>query len=241
MTRARYDRAEWVGNAGAASDGNGWGPLPDFGRGATGWEQVRDVLHTTETNHLPGYNGGRFAPHFTYFAARRRWFQHGHTDRRMGTLLGRSRTGVIGNEISMQLEIVCYSDVTLAGQRGGLWVGNFTDDHYADLADWVRWTRDTIGIAADRAYGPSNDFRSFKWGKNVATRMTASEWLEFGGGVTGHGAVPGNDHWDTGELDLHRIVAESKAPRGGPSELIGVARKHLAAADAALAAVEQQG
>lgn len=206
MIDAKYPPAVQVLDGGRDGDGYGWGPLPD--RGGTD-EQICVTFHTTETNGLPGYNGGQYAPHFSYLARERRWLQHGRTDCRMGTLKGSAVTGVLGNELSVQVEIVGYSDAKLASARGGLWVGDFGDAHYADLAAFIAWCRAELGVTLDEAYGPPHDFATFLWGKNAATRLSPAAWLAFRG-LTAHGAVPGNDHWDTGVLDLHRVIRESK-------------------------------
>jgi len=215
-----YPDAVWLADGGSAGDGNGWGPLPD--RGAT-QSQIRLVFHTTETSARPGYSGGKFAPHTTYDPKTRSWFQHGRFDRRMGTLLGRSRTGVLGNEFSVQTEIICYSDRKIADQSPGrIWVGDLTDDHYGDLARYVAWCRVNLGIPLVRAYGPSRDFETFIYGRGESTEMSKPEWLKAGGILTGHGAGPGQLHWDTGVLDLHRIIDESMP---GPHDALAEAEE----------------
>jgi hypothetical protein len=211
MLQPRYPEAKWVHNAGPKGDGSGWGPLPDLARGAS-VDQIRLVFHTTETTGMPGYAGGRYAPHTSYDPVRREWTQHGEHHRRVGTLLGKSRTGVLGNEFSVQTEIICYSDKGLAAKVGGLWVGDFKDEHYADLADYVLWCRQNLFVPhlpLATAYGPADDFDSFSFGVDDEHEMGKLEWLASGGILTAHGAAPGQAHWDTGELDLHRIILES--------------------------------
>lgn len=213
MAPPRYPAARWAGDGGPQRDGRGWGPLPDTARGAK-VEQIRLVGHTTEGQHLPAYPIGEH-PHLTYlptFAPVSRWVQHLDFDRRAGTLVGSKTTGVIGNEIAVQFEIAAYSDKTVADERGHLWVGDFTDEHYADLAAFVAWARGNLFVPHLKlvdAYGPSKDFTSFIFGLGDAHEMSKAQWLAAGGILTGHGAGPGQAHWDTGMLDLHRIVRES--------------------------------
>jgi len=211
MGQPRYPKAVWAGNGGYKADGLGYGPLPDVSRGAL-VSQMRVVAHTTESAHLPSYNMGRFAPHLTYNPTDRTWLQHVEHHRRTGTMLGQSRTGVLGNEFSVQFEIRAYSDREKANEHGGLWVGDFTDDHYADLADYLRWCRTNLfdgHLPLRKAYGPAADFDSFRYGRGDRNEMSKQEWLDAGGIFTAHGAGPNQAHWDTGVLDLHRVIRES--------------------------------
>lgn len=188
----RWSEAKWEGQA------TTYGPLH------VGTERL--VGHTTESNAIPGFDGGKTEPHFVYDAANHAWTQQADIDQRVGTLISSKTTGVYANELSVQFEIVCYSDQALAFKRGGLWVGDFTDSHYADLAALVRWLRANTTMTLDRAYGPGKNFPSFRYGEYVSTRMLRSEWYDFVGGFTAHGAVSGQAHWDTGALNLHRII-----------------------------------
>ncbi len=234
---SRWSKATWVGGA------TTYGTLPDGG--ATDAD-VRLVAHTTETAGMPGFAGGTTAPHFVYRAATRTWTQHADIDRRVGTLKSSRTTGVLGNEISVQFEIVAYSDRALAGSRGGIWVGDFTDGHYSDLAALVSWLRDVTSMPLETAYGPSEDFGSFQYGTRAATRMSKADWLAAGGILTAHGAAYGQDHWDSGVLDLHRIIdlsggasmtgtlddkatfqAINDLPDGGQSPMTGVWQEYL--------------
>jgi hypothetical protein len=191
-------------------DGTGWGPLPD--RGGT-VEQIRVLYHTTEGKSLPGYRNGKDAPHTTYNPSTRNWFQHGEHHRRMGTMIGSRTTGVLGNEITVQTEIIAYSDKRQAERDGGLWVGDFTDEHYADLAAHIQWCRGNLFVphlTLTAAYGPADDFETFVYGLDDPREMDDEEWLDAGGILTAHGAGPGQLHWDTGELNLWRIIRESQ-------------------------------
>ena len=209
MTQPRYPPAQWMGDGGREGDGQGWGPLPD--RGAT-VDQIRLVFHTTEGTSMPGYRDGKDAPHTTYDPRTGQWYQHNEHDRRTGTLEGISATGTLGNEFSIQTEIIAFSDKAKAQWYGGIWVGDFLDVNYADLAAYVAWCRDTLFVPhlpLVKAYGPADDFKSFLWGKDDSHEMSPEQWLNAGGILTGHGAADNQRHWDPGELDLWRVIRES--------------------------------
>ena len=218
----RYPKAEWLGN------GRTYGPLPDAGPNPNNpsekftTDDIRLVYHTTETTVLPGYGGGDVAPHYTYDPARRKWYGHAELDRRVGTMRGFSSTGVRCNEISVQVEIICYSDKSIAdGSSSRLWVGDFTDDHYADLAEFAAWVRDAWypGIDGRKWYGPPM-FSQFMYGTSANTRMNTADWYQFGGGITAHGGASGQSHWDTGVMDMKRIADEmQEEPLPPPVEL----------------------
>ena len=206
IPRKKYPEAKWLGDGGSGADGEGWGPLPDESRGAS-FDQLRIVLHTTESLGLPDYNNGRDAPHVTFHPrGSTKIYQHNHFDRRVGTLIGISQTGILGNEFSIQAEIICFSDQDLAEKYGGLWVGELTVGDYQMIANWVAWVREELGIPVDWAYGPEKDFEQFLWGKHTKTRMSDSAWLNAGQCLTAHGAAARQDHWDTGVLDVHNIL-----------------------------------
>lgn len=173
-----------------------YGPLPD-----KGLAEVAAVYHTTETRGMPGYRGGDTAPHYTYDPSPRVFWYHADLARRVGTMRGSSTTGVHANEKSIQLEIIAYSDWSKSS--GGLWVGDFTDEHYLDLAWFLQWCRTTNHHVSD-AVTPTPP-GGWLYGANSPYRLDEATWLNFGG-LTCHGAVPGQTHWDTGVLDLERIA-----------------------------------
>jgi len=169
-----------------------YGTLPDHGQ-----TKVAIVLHTTETAGYPGFSENDTAPHYVYAPQTRTWtrmaeFEDGY----VGTLKGHS-TGGHGNCKALQVEILGYTDGTI----GDPWVGDFTDENYADLADFVRWARDRYDIEEEVYEEPAG---GWAFGTSSPFRMTDAEWAAFSG-LTAHGAVPRNRHWDTGVLDLRRI------------------------------------
>ncbi len=173
-----------------------YGPLPDHGK-----TNVSLVLHTTETTGMPSFNGGDSAPHYVYDPTSRVWTMWAeYEDGYVGTLKGHS-SACHGNCQAFQVEILAYSD-----SRYHPWVGEFTDGNYRDLADFYAWARQRYGIGNAVTVQPSEGWR---YGTDSPYRMTCSEWDGFSG-LTAHGAVPQNTHWDTGVLDLLRIYELSQ-------------------------------
>lgn len=162
------------------------------------------VLHTTETTNLPGFRQGETAPHYTYEPGPRRWRRWAEwEDGYVGTLRGHT-TGGHGNCKAFQVELVGYSNYSAALQakRPDLWVGHWAGHELTDIAHFVAWARDRYGItdhvhAAPRTIG-------WRYGTDSPYRLTPDAWAAFGG-LTAHGGVPGNTHWDTGLLDLEII------------------------------------
>ena len=181
-----------------------YGPLPTHG-----FTEIALVLHSTETSGMPSFRDGETAPHYTYDPRSREWLEWADPDDGyVGTMRGHT-TGGHSNCKALQVEIIGYSDRTLADGRTGLWMGELSDDNYRDLADFYRWVIGEFGVG--KAYFT---FTSDSWlsGVNSPMRMSDQGWAEFSG-ITAHGGVPNNSHWDTGVLDLSRIydlAAESE-------------------------------
>lgn len=173
-----------------------YGPLPTHIH-----DKLAVVFHTTETLGVPWYNSGDTAPHYTYVPADRVFVRHAYpSEGYVGTLKGHT-TGGHGNCKAIQLEIVCYSNKSIADQYGRLWVGDLTDEHYQDLAGFWRHMRDTYGVGNELYREPLYGWTA---GADSGHRMTDQQWQAFSG-LTAHGGVPRNTHWDTGVLDLYRV------------------------------------
>ncbi len=173
----------------------------------------RLVLHTTETEGLPRYRGkndkrdGAVAPHITYLPKSREWIQDN------GFLIAaralfNADGGVQTNRANaLQVEIVCYSDKSKADAKPGrLWVGDLPDTAYGDLAEFVHWVHSEFGIKME---WPERRALSFGEANAAGFRMSATTWNGFNG-VCAHQHVPENEHWDTGALDISRILAEAR-------------------------------
>lgn len=189
MPPVRYPVAEWRGDG---QSGGTWASTA-----------YRVVLHTTETRTLPGYQKGATAPHFTYSPASRRWWQHTNLDR-AARALRNEPGGVETNRLgSLQIEIICYSSQPTADRVGGLWVGALPDTAYDDLAGFCRWAAEHFHVEAK---WPGRTALSYGEANQAGFRMTPAQWVGFRG-VCAHQHVPENHHWDTGALDIARIVA----------------------------------
>jgi hypothetical protein len=167
-----------------------YGDLPDHG-----FENVKLVLHTTETKGMPSFGGGSTAPHYVYAPLTGLWTMFAeYDDGRVGTMKGHATNHA--NDSAFQVEILAYSN-----EDHRPWVGEFTDANYDDLAAFYRWAIDRYPIGAAVTPTPAG---GFKYGASAPTRGTEDAYNAFSG-VTCHGWVYGNSHWDTGVLDLQRI------------------------------------
>lgn len=192
-----------------------YGPLPDH-IATIGNSRLAVVYHTTETVSVPSYGGGKTAPHYTYEARDRTWWQHEPScSKRVGTMKGFSSTGVYANDKSIQVEIVCYSDQGVAsGSPSRIWVGDLTSQNLDDLAEFYTWSRENFDVG-NEFYGPPM-FGSWRYGTNSPVRLSKDDWYAFSG-LTAHGAPTGQTHWDTGVLDLGEVWQRSQGdtPGGG--------------------------
>lgn len=185
-------------------DGTDYGPL------WTDRYPIALVAHTTETPGLPGYRNGTIGPQITIATRERRVYQHVGLDRRSGALRGTKKvhdlTGVwtVMNEKAVNVEIIGYSDRSAVLKLGGgrRWVGEFTDDEYEFLADVFAYLKTVLPIGDGIHAMPSG--QTWRYGMNSPYRLGAREWEAFTG-LTAHGGIFGQDHWDTGVLDLPRI------------------------------------
>lgn len=193
-------------------DGVVWkGDGRDYGSFRSGPHRIVD--HTTETRDLPGYNGGSSAPHVTYDPAERRFIQHVPFDRVAGAMRNAAGGVETNGDSALQVEIVCYSDHSIADRVGGLRSDALTDTHYADLA--------ALHAALGRQYAvpmiayPQTHTDGRCYGTGSPCRMTPGEWdrrVQLDGtpwGICGHRNVPENTHWDPGSIDLVRIAREA--------------------------------
>jgi len=186
-----------------------YGPLPDHG-----YTNVKLILHTTETVGMPGFNNGDYAPHYVYAPSTGIWTKWAeYEDGRVGTLKGHETNHA--NDMAFQVEILGYSD-----SAHEPWVGHFTDQNYQDLADFFAWSIGRYGIGTDVTPTPATGWLA---GVNATTRGTWDEYVALRG-LSAHGFVAGNTHWDTGVLDLQRIrdlaVGITPPPSGGDSGLL---------------------
>lgn len=161
-------------------------------------------LHTTETKSWPSYDGGAKAPNATYHPLLRQTRQHFDSDRSSRALQDPSSTTVRENRDNIfQLEIIAYSDYALAQSVDGLWIGDLTEEHYADIAEMLQQLHNDLGLPLEA---------SVQWREG---RKTAYNDVRLNGpaydaykGILGHVHVSGNSHWDPGGFYYSQLAAK---------------------------------
>lgn len=165
----------------------------------------RVVIHTTETVGTPGYDDGKSSPHVTYNPKTRIFVQHTPFTtacRALRNLEGGVQTN---RNNALQLEIVCYSDKSVADERATrLWVGDLPDTAYTDIATFLKTLTKyyNFNFKLIRIPRPKPRF-----GYDSPARMGEQEWNEFNG-LCGHFEVPEQTHWDPGAFSFERLIAE---------------------------------
>jgi hypothetical protein len=159
------------------------------------------LLHTTETGGWPGYSAGAKAPNATYYPKFRQIRQHFGINRSSRALRDPSSTLVRENRDNVfQLEIICYSQYSLAVERGGIWVGDLTASHMRDIAAMIlQCHRDW-----DLPLQSSVTWREGRktWYNDV--RLSGPQFDAYRG-ILGHVHASGNDHWDPGGFRYSRL------------------------------------
>ena len=156
----------------------------------------RGVLHTTET---VGWAGAPYY-HIEYHPESRVFRQYRPFTRAARGLRHPSRTPQTNRQgdVCVQVAVVAYA------KDAGKW----SDETYADLAEFIGWCNAEFGIEAfsraDVGWGGE------AYGVDGAGRMIWDEWLEHGGWC-GHQEVPGNTHWDAGRVDWTRLLEDDMA------------------------------
>lgn len=186
----------------------------------------RIVLHTTETPSLPGYRGGKSAPHFTVgvghpesirklsSGAVRVWqhFPINQTSRALRGAPKPTETNHMGSNC-IQIEMITYVGDTPSrpGNRGRLPLPLMEA-----VADVVRFIASEIpDIDIDSYPEPSRWRASGGYGLNAPQRFGVKEWERFNG-ICGHQHVPYNTHWDPGGFDIEGFVRLVKGERPSP-------------------------
>ncbi len=198
----------------------------------------RIVLHTTETNRLPGYRGGKAAPHFTIGVGHPgslpgeqmgvvRVWQHISLDRTAYALRHPRRTPETNHMGAHCIQIECVTYIGDQPDRGIVGnKGNLPPPLTDALAGLVREIAAALGGINIDEY-PETWSSSGSYGVGARQRMTNRQWEAFNG-ICGHQHVPNNTHWDPGALDIRsfvRLVGSDSAGSGatsvvsdGPSE-----------------------
>ncbi|HEX2242581.1 MAG TPA: hypothetical protein VHK27_04900, partial [Gammaproteobacteria bacterium] len=157
------------------------------------------VWHTTETNGRPGYGSGASAPHLTFDPKSLDWWQHFSLDRSARALRNESGGIETNTDGVIQVEIIAYSDETLAAQRGHLAVSDLSQAALRELGNFSAWlaTNLDVPLRIDSGWVRRN-YRN-------PSRMSYTQWRSFTG-HTGHNRVPENTHWDPAALDIDAIM-----------------------------------
>lgn len=207
MYDKRYPPAQWKGDG---QSGGAYTPAI----GTPGFA-ARVVFHTTETKTLPGYGGGAVAPHLTYDPKSRTWYQHTYLTNASRALLNVSGGVQTNRDGALQVEIICYSDESTADKVKGLRASDLSDEALADLGAFVWWAFEnwSVPLALHPLTMKYTDSKAF--GAGAASRMSFKDWdhrtsSEGPWGICAHRTVPENKHWDTGKLNIPRILEHAK-------------------------------
>jgi hypothetical protein len=199
---ARWSGAKWRGN-GVAGGTFTSGPF-------------KIVLHTTETRGIPGYNYGKSAPHVTYYPRYRRFEQHTEFTHAARALRNESGGVQTNRDSVIQLEIVCYSQKSVADRyasTGAIWVADLTDEHLDDIRDFMLWVSNEYGV---QWKWPERQAFNYAQANARGFRMAPSVWDNYNG-IAAHQHVPENTHWDTGALNWAKLMA--REPTEGTDEM----------------------
>lgn len=146
------------------------------------------VLHTTESAGLPSFSGNH--PNLAYVPATRKWY-HCTPINGSSTALSNDGSHQTNRANVVQVEIIGYAKDS----------GKLPQTAIDDLGAFVAWMHKEWGVPLTAAP---------KWtGPNTTARMSWSQYVAFKG-VLGHQHVPGNTHWDPGQINAAAIIAAAK-------------------------------
>lgn len=174
---------------------------------------LKIVVHTTEGDGWPSYQGGATAPHFTCHWDGSRFIirQHVRLDRASKSLAN-ERGGVETNQDgAIQIELRGTCDPTYRnGGKGTFWP-DAPAKAKAALAGFLKALASLVGVplktVAFQAYPASYGRR----GRTNNVRMSLSQWDNFSG-ICGHQHVPENYHGDPGDLDVADLLDGEATP-----------------------------
>lgn len=175
-----------------------WYPLAArYPHASDGGEMVggppRGVLHTTETSVWAGapyyhieYKPGSGFRQYRPFTRAARGLRHPTATpqtNRQGT-------------VCIQLAVTDYA------KNAGSW----SDETYADLAEFIAWCNAEFGIQARSRFDVGHGGEAY--GEDGTARMLWDEW-ELHNGWCGHQEVTANTHWDAGKVNWLRLLEEN--------------------------------
>lgn len=186
------------------------------------------LLHSTETKSWPGYGGGASAPNATYHPGLRQIRQHYPNLMSSRALRDPSGTAVRENRDNVfQLEIIAFSNYSLARQYGGLWIGDLTDSHFTDLAQIAKELNQYHRL-------PLSSTVQWKEGQKTyvsGVRLSGPSYDAYRG-ILAHMHASGNTHWDVGGFRYSRLAKKLVAapPPEGDDEMTPAQAAQLALA-----------
>ena len=171
---------------------------------------MKGVLHTTEGNSWPDYQGGTIAPHLTVRpdTASKRLLVRQHIAFNRAAKSLRNRPGGVetNRDGVIQIELVGTCNPSQVGcyywPRADSWA-------LSDLASIMRSVERATGIRrkAVSRWVPS----PLSFGSGAPQRMSLSAWDAWDGWC-GHEHVPENDHGDPGALNVTWLVGPTADP-----------------------------
>lgn len=185
---------------------SGPSPIGYTSNSKTDWKMV---WHTTETNGMPGYNGGAYTPQLTgqlreygsKTKVKRVLHQHYNFMTQAGkALVHTSGSGETNTDHAVQIELIATCD---ENNPNCLYVEDLTDDDFLWLSQVVDYVQSKVPVAR-RQLGTFKKFDA-SYGANNGVRFSVNYWDD-SSGHCGHQNVPGNVHGDPGLLDLQRIL-----------------------------------
>jgi hypothetical protein len=165
------------------------------------------VLHTTETVGLPNYP---WPPHITVDVFGKIIWEHIEADKGAYALRspGRPYSPNADAGPSYQIELITYARKVPA----------HPDDWYQNLDELLVYLCDELGVPKrfiPKGFGAAG----WAYGTEARSRISWDELIRFTG-ILGHQHVPGNTHWDPGDLDLGRLPlsGDLRPPTPEPEE-----------------------
>lgn len=180
------------------------------------------VLHSTEGDGLPGYNGGKANPHLTVDPWQSKKYQHVPCNVASRALAGSDRETHCH---AIQVEIVGWCDFASA-RSAGKDKTRLLDVLTAKEREWLGQTLQEIGAACGIPAKTSVTFKAYNsgiapssYGTSNGVRLSKAAFLKYAGWL-GHQHVPFNVHGDPGNLDVAALLKVAKptpAPKPDPA------------------------
>lgn len=170
---------------------------------------AKGVLHTTETNTFPGYDGGQTCPHLTVKVERPGILTvRQHVALNMGARALVNQPGGVqtNRDSAIQIELVGTCNPSWKGKAGYYYWPEADPATLASLGSLMRRVEVATGVRRE-AVGPWLAYPQ-SYGSKGGQRLTLSQWDNYSGWV-GHQHVPENDHGDPGNLAIATLIGAS--------------------------------